>query len=60
MTECRNCDKPIPGGRYCSNLCEDMDRHPAPVENLYGFTTRGGSMNESESPSRIGQEGSAT
>lgn len=37
---CRNCDKPISSGSYCSNLCEDMDRHPAPVDDMDRFTGR--------------------
>lgn len=36
---CLNCDKPT-SGRYCSNLCEDMDRHPAPVDDQEKFTRR--------------------
>jgi len=38
MTECRNCDKPISGGRYCSNVCEDMDKHPAPRDDMERLT----------------------
>lgn len=34
---CLNCDKPT-SGRYCSNLCEDTDRHPAPVDDMERFT----------------------
>lgn len=35
MNTCRNCDKPMGsnGRDYCSNLCEDMDRHPAPRDD---------------------------
>ena len=39
-TPCRNCDKPT-SGAYCSNLCEDMDRHPAPRDDMERFTGRG-------------------
>lgn len=42
MTECRNCDKPISGGKYCSNRCEDMDRFPLPQDDQEKFTTSGG------------------
>lgn len=37
MSECKNCDRPC-SGVYCSNLCEDMDRHPAPRDDMERFT----------------------
>jgi hypothetical protein len=29
---CKNCDKPC-SGKYCSSVCEDMDRLPAPTND---------------------------
>lgn len=34
---CLNCDAPTTG-RYCSNLCEDMDSHPAPRDDMEVMT----------------------
>lgn len=38
MNTCLNCDKPIDHPGYCSNLCEDMDAHPAPRDDMERFT----------------------
>ena len=39
MNTCRNCDKRIQlGCVYCSNVCEDMDKHPAPRDDMERFT----------------------
>ena len=38
---CRNCDKPGITGRYCSTVCEDMDRHPAPRDDMETLTSHG-------------------
>lgn len=35
---CRNCDKPT-SGEYCSNTCEDSDKHPAPRDDQEKFTS---------------------
>lgn len=35
---CRNCDKPTSGSAYCSDLCEDMDRLPAPRDDMETLT----------------------
>lgn len=35
---CANCDKPTSGSKYCSNLCEDMDAHPAPRDDMETLT----------------------
>lgn len=35
---CRNCDKPINHPGYCSTLCEDMDKHPAPRDDMERLT----------------------
>lgn len=42
---CRNCDKPC-SGEYCSNLCEDMDKHPAPRDDQEKFTSGGYRMTQ--------------
>jgi hypothetical protein len=34
---CRNCDAPTTG-TYCSTVCEDMDAHPAPRDDMERFT----------------------
>lgn len=44
MNTCINCDKPT-SGRYCSNLCEDMDSHPAPRDDMEVMTGGGNTDN---------------
>lgn len=39
MPACANCDKPTHGGKYCSAVCEDMDKHPAPRDDMEKFTS---------------------
>lgn len=34
---CLNCDAPTTG-RYCSTVCEDMDKHPAPRDDMEVMT----------------------
>lgn len=40
MNTCRNCDKPITSGDYCSRVCEDMDKHPPIVDDYEKFTQK--------------------
>lgn len=35
---CANCDQPTSGSKYCSNLCEDMDAHPSPRDDMEAMT----------------------
>ena len=37
-TTCRNCDKLTTRSTYCSSLCEDMDKHPAPRDDQETMT----------------------
>lgn len=46
VSDCRNCDKPIDRGTYCSTICEGMDRFPAPVDDYDKFTNKKGNPNE--------------
>jgi hypothetical protein len=36
---CRNCDAPT-WREYCSSVCEDMDRHPAPRDDMETMTRK--------------------
>ena len=40
MSTCRNCDKPLDYPvHYCSRVCEDMDKHPAPRDIMETLTS---------------------